>query len=65
MSMRRIKHFQSLSEELIGGSIVASLMTDLGKGNERLSMRLWIFTGTSKGKCFLGFLLCLFCIPTL
>src|SRR5947208_7474225 len=65
MSMRRIKHFQSLGEELIGGSIVTSLMTNLGKGNERLSLRLWILTGTSKGKCFLGFLLCLCCIPAL
>src|SRR5439155_27263383 len=65
MGMRRIEHFQSLGEELISGSVVASLMANLGKGNERLSLRLWILTGTSKGKCFLGFLLCLCCITAL
>jgi len=57
--MRRIEQLQSLGEELISASEVAGLMANLGQGDERLSLCLCIFTGTSEGKGLLGFLLCL------
>src|SRR6266496_1144946 len=57
MGVRRIQQFESLGEQLIGSCIVPGLMTQLGKRNKRLALRLRISACTSKSEGFLRFFL--------